>query len=133
MKSWWLVICDLDQYMVATLLVLINKYNGRPTDNQVHVHNSYVHDIMSGHLKFINTYFAKEKQWRMKGLNMVQWINLNWDNRSIVVHQFPLLWEKTGPILPPLWQAEKIWWISKFLELYKLNYWIYTLFNINTM
>ena len=36
----------------------------------------------------------KEKQWRMKYLKMVQWINLNWNNGSAVAHQYSLLWEK---------------------------------------
>ena len=33
---------------------------------------------------------------------MVQWINLNQNNRSMVECQYPLLWEKTEPILPSL-------------------------------
>ena len=35
----------------------------------------------------------------MKGLTMTQWINLNQNNRSMLVHQFSVLGEKTGPIL----------------------------------
>ena len=63
---------------------------------------------------------------------MAQWINLNRNNRSVVACQYPLLWEKTGPILPPMvgltvgkqagWKT-KYGWISKFLKLssYRLN------------
>ena len=48
---------------------------------------------------------------------MVQWINLNHINRSVVMHQYPALREKIGPILPTLvgltvgrqagWQADE--------------------------
>ena len=30
---------------------------------------------------------------------MVQWINLNWNNRSVLAHRYSVLGEKTGPIL----------------------------------
>ena len=43
----------------------------------------------------------KGKQGRIKGLTTVQWINLNWNNRSVLVHQYSVLWETIGPILPP--------------------------------
>ena len=33
---------------------------------------------------------------------MVQWINLNQNNRSVLAHQYSVLHEKTGPILLPL-------------------------------
>ena len=42
------------------------------------------------------------KQGRMKGLTMAQWINLNRNNRSVLVHPHSVLGEKTGPILLPL-------------------------------
>ena len=39
----------------------------------------------------------------MKGLTIVlQWINLNRNNRSVLAHQCSVLSEKTGPILLPL-------------------------------
>ena len=38
----------------------------------------------------------------MKGLNMVQWINLNQNNKSVLVCQCSVLWEKTGLVLLPL-------------------------------
>ena len=63
----------------------------------------------------------KEKQLRIKGLILAQWINLNRTNRFVVVHQYPALWEKTGPIFPPLlglmagWQT-KYGWVSNFLK-----------------
>ena len=44
----------------------------------------------------------KGKQWRMKGLTMAQWINLNRNNRSVLAHPHFVLGEKTGPILLPL-------------------------------
>ena len=45
-------------------------------------------------LTFLLQVKGKGKQGRMKGLTIVQRINLNWNNRS--------LWEKIAPILPPL-------------------------------
>ena len=33
---------------------------------------------------------------------MAQWINLNQIKRSVVAHQYPVLREKTSPILPTL-------------------------------
>ena len=33
---------------------------------------------------------------------MAQWINHNQINRSVLAHQYFILSEKTGPILPPL-------------------------------
>ena len=45
----------------------------------------------------------KQKQWRTKGLSIVQWINLNRNNISMVAHWYPASWErKIGHILPPL-------------------------------
>ena len=35
----------------------------------------------------------------MKGLAIVQWINLKWNNRSVLAHQYSVLAEETGPIL----------------------------------
>ena len=45
---------------------------------------------------------GKERQWRIKGLTMVQWINLNRNNISVLAHQYSALWDKTGLILPLL-------------------------------
>ena len=38
----------------------------------------------------------------MKGLTIAQWINLNWNNSSVLEHQYSVLREKTVPILPRL-------------------------------
>ena len=64
---------------------------------------------------------------RMKGLTMVQWINLNRNNRSVLAHRYSVLGEKTGPILLLLvglmaGRHMKYGWISKFLKHYKLTY-----------
>ena len=65
----------------------------------------------------------KGKQGRMKGLTRAQWINLNRNNRSVLASRYSVLWEKNGPILPPLvgltagregGQQTKYGWISKF-------------------
>ena len=39
-------------------------------------------------------YSIKEKdtERRMKGLAMVKWINLNQNNKTVVVHRYPSLW-----------------------------------------
>ena len=34
----------------------------------------------------------------MKGLTMAQWINLNWNNRSVLAHRHSVLREETSPI-----------------------------------
>ena len=60
---------------------------------------------------------------------MVQWINLNRNNRSELLCQYTVLIEKFGPIPPPLVglkagrEADEIWVDFKILKvLYKLNY-----------
>ena len=77
----------------------------------------------------------------MKGLTRAQWINLNRNNRSVLVNRYSVLQEKIGPILPPLVglttgreggreagrqagrQAEEIRVDFKILKLlYRLNY-----------
>ena len=65
----------------------------------------------------------KVKQWSIKGLTMVQWINLNQNKRSVLAHWYSVLWEKTDPILLLLvmagrgagWQT-KYGWILNFLN-----------------
>ena len=63
----------------------------------------------------------------------MQWINLNQNNRSVLVSRYSVLFEKIGPILPPLVglmagreggrQADEIWVDFKILKLlYRLNY-----------
>ena len=64
---------------------------------------------------------------------MVQWINLNQNDRSVLSSQYSVLWEKISPILPPLVglmvarqggrPADKIQVDFKILKLfYTLNY-----------
>ena len=67
-------------------------------------------------------------------LTITQCINLNQNNKSAVAHQYPVLLENTGPILPLLvgisygrlagWLANKIQVDFNFFKnsLYKLNY-----------
>ena len=38
----------------------------------------------------------------MKGLTMAQWVNFNWNNRSVIAHHYSALSEKAGPVLLPL-------------------------------
>ena len=85
-------------------------------------------------LRFLTFLFTSQregvKQWMMKGLTKVQWINHNQNNRSVLVCRYCVLWEKTGPILPPLVglmagrhggrrNVGEIW---NFEILYRLNY-----------
>ena len=44
-------------------------------------------------LNFYSPVKEKEEQWRLKGLT---WINLNWNNRSVLVCWYSVLWEKTS-------------------------------------
>ena len=44
----------------------------------------------------------KEKQWRIKGLTMAQWVSLKWNNKFVVAHRYSSLWEESRPILPTL-------------------------------
>ena len=64
---------------------------------------------------------------------MVQWINLNQNSRSVLVHQYSVLGEKIDPILLPLvgliagreagWLADKMWvGFEIFKILHRLNY-----------
>ena len=65
----------------------------------------------------------------MKGLIIEQWINFNQNNRSVLVHRYSVLREKTGPILLQLVgpmagrQADKVRVSFKILKiLYRLKY-----------
>ena len=68
----------------------------------------------------------------MKGLSMVQWTNLNWNNRSVLVHRYSVFWEKNWPYPSTASgsyesqegrQADKIQVSLEFFKiLYKLNY-----------
>ena len=76
----------------------------------------------------------------------MQWMNLNWNNRSVLVHWYSVLWEKTGPILPLLvdlmagrrqtgrWNVSGFW---SFYILYRLNYsgfyFVYYHYNVTTV
>ena len=68
---------------------------------------------------------------------MAQWINLNRNYKSVVVHRYSALWEKTGPMLLPLVGLTAGWlsgWLAVWLTdemrvdfeifkiLYRLNY-----------
>ena len=111
------ILADLNQYKAAMCLLIIL------TDDAIkqtciwpltwHKYN----DFSPFHLPVKE----KRKHWRMKGLGMVQWINLNWNNRSVSVYRYSVLWEKTGPIFLPLvglmaGRQMKYWWVSKFLK-----------------
>ena len=61
-------------------------------------HTIYRH-LISNFSPFCSPVKEKGKQWRIKGLTMEQWINLNQNNRSVLAHQYSVLWEKTSPIL----------------------------------
>ena len=116
--------------------VLVNNFNG--WCKQVHI------QPLAWHLKykpydsltplqqfspFCSPVKEKEKQWRIKGLTMAQWINVNQNNRSVLERQYSVLWEKTDYIIPPLVghmagrQASR--WNTgdfNFLNSYRLNY-----------
>ena len=66
---------------------------------------------------------------------MAQWINLNWDNRSMVATASISFVVRKNWVYPPTLVAgrENMVDFKIFKTLYKLNYWIYILFNINTM
>ena len=63
----------------------------------------------------------------MKGLTMVQCVNLNQNYRSVVAHGYSALSEKAGPVLLPLvgfiagrlaGRQTKCRWILKFLKFF---------------
>ena len=65
----------------------------------------------------------------MKRLTMAQWINLNWNNRSVLAHQYSVLQEKAGLILQLLVgltagrQTGEIWASFEIFKiLYRINY-----------
>ena len=78
--------------------------------------------LFSNFLPFRSLAKDKGKQWRMKGLTMVQWMNLKRNNRSTLARWYCVLWEKAGPILLLLVgctagrQAGKSGWSLKFLN-----------------
>ena len=139
---------DLNRYMTKTLHLLI-------MDDATFSHTfSHLHDIsiaitISQHLYSDFSPFhlpvkEKEKQWRMNGLNMVQWINFNQNNKSVLVCQYSALW-KNWPY-PPIasvfysrqagWQTDKIQVDFYFFKiLHRLNYSdkVCALFNINVV
>ena len=59
-------------------------------------------------------------QQRIKGLTMAQWINLNRNNISVIVHRYSALWAHAPTASGSYgrlagWQT-KCRWISKFLK-----------------
>ena len=65
----------------------------------------------------------------MKRLTIVQWINLNQNNRFVLALRYPVLREKAGPIFQPLEvfaagrQADEIWVSFEIFKiLCRLNY-----------
>ena len=69
-------------------------------------------------LTFLFTSQEKGKQWSMKGLmiTMVQWINLNWSNGSLLVCWYSILGKKLA-------LSDEIWVEFEILKiLYSLNY-----------
>ena len=76
---------------------------------------------------------------------MVQWVNFNRNNRSVIVHRYSALSEKAGPVLLLLedltagslagrlagWQADEMWVDFKIFKiLYGQTSCIFTSFNI---
>ena len=58
--------------------------------------------LFSNFSPFCSPFKQKEKQWKMKGHTMAQWLSLNQNNRSVLACWYSVLGEKTGPILLPL-------------------------------
>ena len=72
-----IILADLNQYMTATCLVIILA------DDAIK-HTCIcplASHLFSNFSPFHSPVKKKEKQWRMKGLIMIQWINLNQNNR----------------------------------------------------
>ena len=102
------ILADLNRYMSATHLVIILLDDAI---KHTHAFGHYHHVIsksrtihwhlLSDFSPFCSTVKGKGKQGRMKGPIIVQWINLNRNNKSELAHWYSVLWEKAGPILLP--------------------------------
>ena len=100
------ILADLNRYTTATHLVIILTDDAIKHTcvwplawcNKWKPYNSST-PLQSDFSTFRSPVKEKGKQGRMKGLNMVQWINLNWNNRSVLACQYSVLWGKFGPIL----------------------------------
>ena len=103
------ILADLNRYTTATRLVIIlmddaikhtctfGHYRDVISKSRtIHRH------LFSSLSPFRSPIKEKGKQGRMKGLTRAQWVNLNRNNRPVLASQYSVLWEKTGPILPPL-------------------------------
>ena len=118
------IVADFNRYMATARLVIILM-----DDTFKHMCILHQHDVicishpihwhlLSNLSPFI---YQSKRKGSSKGWKDSQWcigINLNWNNRSVLVCQCSILWEKTGPILLSL----VVLWVSKFVKLYRLNY-----------
>ena len=91
---------DLNWYMATTHLVIILKDNAikHTCIWPLAWHNKYKPYNSSTPLQQFLTFHSpvkeKGKQWRMKGFTMPQLMNLNWNNTTVLAHQYSILWEK---------------------------------------
>ena len=85
---------DLNQYTVNIMLVIILMH-----DTSLYAFGVFC-DIRCYNLStlflalfsfFVLAVKEKVKQRRIKELTMVEWLNINWSNRSVVVHQYTSL------------------------------------------
>ena len=97
MKPSWLT------WIVQGNNVLGNNFNGWCNQAHMHLplawHNKYISHTIHWHLfsdfsPFRSPVKEEGKQWRMKGLIIAQWININWNKRCVLAHWYSVLWEK---------------------------------------
>ena len=119
------------------LLAWCNKYKPIILYTLIHQH------LFSDFSPFNLPVKQKEKQWKMKEFTMTQWINLNWNNRSVLAHWHSVLKEKNCTYTSLLvclmagrqaGRQMKYGWILTFLK-FSTGWiiWTFILFNITTM
>ena len=84
------ILADLNRYMANTCLIIILMDDAISTWHAL----GHRHDVISisrtiywYHISNFSFFSSpakeKGKKWKMKGVNMVQWINLKWNNKAV--------------------------------------------------
>ena len=82
--------------MQSSTRVFVHQRDVISKSRTIHQH------LFSDFSPFCSKVKEKGKQGRMKGLTLMQWTNLNWNNRSVFAHRYSVLCEKASSILQPL-------------------------------
>ena len=119
---WWKGTTSVSLYVLDNNLS--NSCIGKSQPKNMCISRTIHQHFFSDFTSFCSPVKEKRKQRRMKKLTMVQWINLNQNNKSVLACRYSVLWEKTDPILLPLvvlWQGgRQTGWVMKYRWILKL-------------